>query len=73
MSAFHQREELGLLRDFSAQVQGSSAREWQVPLGTGHPVPEPAPPSATDAQAAAPATVDADRLAAWLLKQAELG
>ena len=76
MSAFHQREELGLLREMSARVQGSRAREEQEPLGTGHRAPgtpPPAPPSATDATAAAPVTVDADRLAAWLLKQAELG
>lgn len=61
MSAWHQREELGLLKELtgsSARVQGSSER--QEPPGTGHLNLEPALP-------------DADRLAAWLLKQAELG
>jgi hypothetical protein len=69
MSAFHQREELGLLRELvsSARYQVPGTGERVETSGTGHLVPGTAPPEP------APATVDADRLAAWLLKQAELG
>lgn len=72
MSAFHQREELGLLREMSAGYRVPGTEERQEASGTGHPAPGTPPPPPQGAADAAPAAVDADRLAAWLLKQAEL-
>ena len=73
MSAFHQREELGLLRDFSLQLRGPGAPEPREPSAPAQPAAGVAPPVPHSAPDSAPAMVDADRLAAWLLKQAELG
>ena len=70
MSAWHQREELALLRE----LKGASAR-MEVPGDQGR-VPSTSDPGGespgTGHLNLEPAVADADRLAAWLLRQAEL-
>lgn len=68
MTAWHQREELALLREMGTgyPVSGSAER------GDAAAPPAPAPGASPAPAAASAAAADVDRLAAWLLRQAEL-
>jgi hypothetical protein len=75
MSAFHQREELALLRELAAARPAAPAAgpAASATIDTAAPPgPLPPHPAREEVENGAPGA-DVDRLAAWLLEQAELG